>query len=152
MTTGTFLKGRVHQGKKNWSAGRMDASPSIKLANFFKDQKFKMLRLKTGTPPRLSSNSIDYNKCAVQYGDKKPEPFSFLRENIETEQIPCHITNTNAKTHQIINDNLKTPQSLMDLLNLEAQDIVPQLKTKFSSLTQKIIIKYFLNLKLLIMK
>ena len=107
VTTGTFLKGRVHQGKKNWSAGRMDASPSIKLANFFKDQKFKMLRLKTGTPPRLSSNSIDYNKCAVQYGDKKPEPFSFLRENIETEQIPCHITNTNAKTHQIINDNLK---------------------------------------------
>ena len=66
-----------------------------------------MLRLKTGTPPRLFSNSIDYNKCAVQYGDKKPEPFSFLRENIETEQIPCHITNTNAKTHQIINDNLK---------------------------------------------
>ncbi len=107
VTTGTFLKGRVHQGKKNWSAGRMDASPSIKLANFFKDQKFKMLRLKTGTPPRLSSNSIDYNKCAVQYGDKKPEPFSFLRENIETEQIPCHITNTNAKTHQIIHDNLK---------------------------------------------
>ena len=107
VTTGTFLKGRIHQGKKNWSAGRMGANPSIKLANFFKDQKFKMLRLKTGTPPRLSSNSIDYNKCMIQYGDKKPEPFSFLRESIEKDQIACHITQTNARTHKIINDNLK---------------------------------------------
>ena len=107
VTTGTFLRGRIHQGNKNWPAGRMNSDPSIKLANFFKNQKFRISRLKTGTPPRLIGASINYDDCIIQEGDSRPEPFSFLTTNFIKKQVPCFITHTNKKTHEIIRKNLK---------------------------------------------
>ena len=110
VTTGTFLSGRIYCGSQSWSAGRMGSAPSIKLANFFKKRSFNILRLKTGTPPRLFSNSIDFNVCDVQKGDLEPEPFSYLTENIKTKQKNCYITYSNKRTHQIINQNVsKSP-------------------------------------------
>tara|TARA_X000000950_G_scaffold113448_1_gene142760 strand:+ start:2409 stop:4271 length:1863 start_codon:yes stop_codon:yes gene_type:complete len=107
VTTGTFLRGKIHQGNKNWPAGRMNSDPSIKLANFFKNQKFRIIRLKTGTPPRLVGASINYDDCIIQEGDSRPEPFSFLTTNFKKKQVPCFITHTNKKTHEIIRKNLK---------------------------------------------
>ena len=106
ITTGTFLGGMIYQGGESWPAGRIGAKPSIKLSNFFKLNEFKMLRLKTGTPPRLCGNSIIYKDCIEQKGDKVPEPFSFLTDKIKTKQINCYITHTNQKTHKIIKNNL----------------------------------------------
>ena len=110
ITTGTFLEGIIHQGEKSWSAGRMNSKPSIKLANFFKNHGFEMLRLKTGTPPRLDSKSIDFKKCIRQQGDREPEAFSFLTKDLPIKQIDCFITHTNKETHNIIRENLsKSP-------------------------------------------
>ncbi len=110
ITTGTFLKGMIHQGQKSWSAGRMGAKPSLKLANFFAFNNFNLLRLKTGTPPRLQGNSINYELCIKQEGDQNPEPFSFLTKKLNVNQVNCFITHTNSNTHQIIKKNLnKSP-------------------------------------------
>ena len=107
VTTGTFLSGLIYRGNKKWKAGRLNAKPSFDLAKFFTNNEFKTYRLKTGTPPRLSGNSIDFKKCIVQEGDRKPEPFSFLTKSINSKQYPCFITHTNEKTHSIISDNFQ---------------------------------------------
>ncbi len=101
VTTGTFLSGKIYRGDESWSAGRLNSKPSISLASFFK-HNFKVSRLKTGTPPRIYGNSIDFSSCEVQKGDSVPEPFSFCNEKISLTQEDCFITNTNKKTHQII--------------------------------------------------
>ena len=80
LTTGTFMRGTIYQGKRKWPAGRIGAEPSIKLANFFEKNNFKLLRLKTGTPPRLVSSSIDFKQCEKQEGDLVPQPFSFFNK------------------------------------------------------------------------
>ena len=111
ITTGTFLNGIIHCGKKNWSAGRLGEKPSIELANFFLKRKFKIKRLKTGTPPRLFSKSIDFTKCLEQKGDQMPTPFSFLTKKTKlSNKVSCFIAHTNNKTHNIIKKNyLKSP-------------------------------------------
>lgn len=106
ITTGTFLKGLIHCGKENWPAGRMGSKPSVKLAQFFKNEAFKIKRLKTGTPPRLVSESIDYSKCIEQKGDNNPEAFSFLTKEIKCKQISCFITKTTDKSHDVIKKNI----------------------------------------------
>ena len=107
VTTGTFLSGKIYKGNETWDAGRYGSKSSKKLANFFKQKKFKTFRLKTGTPPRLIGSSIDYNACIPQEGDKSPEPFSFLNDTININQKLCFITHTNEKTHKIIGDNIE---------------------------------------------
>ena len=107
VTTGTFLSGKIYKGSETWDAGRYGSKSSKKLANFFKQKKFKTFRLKTGTPPRLRGSSIDYSACIPQEGDKSPEPFSFLNDTINIHQKLCFITHTNEKTHKIIGDNIE---------------------------------------------
>ncbi len=107
ITTGTFLSGKIFQGSQTWQAGRIGSNASLKLADYFKEKKFKTYKLKTGTPPRILGNSIDYSKCIVQEGDEVPTPFSFLTKRIQTEQKVCHITHTNSQTHKIIKKDLK---------------------------------------------
>jgi len=106
ITTGTFLNGRIHLGMKNSPAGRVDEKPSIKLSQSFLDQGFELGRLKTGTPPRLLSKSIDFSQCEIQQGDCDPKPFSFSTTRISRPQVPCHITHTNARTAEVINRNM----------------------------------------------
>lgn len=107
VTTGTFLKGVIHCGNESFEAGRFGAKPSVKLSNFFKVNNFKLKRLKTGTPPRLFSKSINFKKCKIQKGDKSPEPFSFLSSKISNAQEPCYVTRTNSNTHLVILNNIK---------------------------------------------
>lgn len=106
VTTGTFLGGKIHVGDKNYPAGRAGDLPSIGLSNCFKDLAFKMGRLKTGTPPRLNAKTINFDKLTPQCGDEPPPPFSFSTEKISILQVPCHITYTNEKTHEIIRKNI----------------------------------------------
>jgi tRNA uridine 5-carboxymethylaminomethyl modification enzyme len=102
LTTGTFLRGLIHIGDKNFAAGRAGDFAVQGLSEELEKLGFKVGRLKTGTCPRLDSRSIDYSRLKVQHGDESPLPFSFANEGIAQRQVPCHITYTNNHTHEII--------------------------------------------------
>jgi tRNA uridine 5-carboxymethylaminomethyl modification enzyme len=103
LTVGTFLGGLIHIGDKNYSGGRAGDPPSIALANRLRDLPFRVDRLKTGTPPRIDSRSIDYSELAEQPGDRPVPVFSFTGSADEhPQQVSCHITHTNEQTHDII--------------------------------------------------
>jgi len=106
LTTGTFLKGLVHIGLKNYSAGRAGDFAAMGLSEHLVQLGFRIGRLKTGTCPRLDGRTIDYAALEVQPGDDPPPPFSFRTAKITQEQIPCHLTFTNAETHRIIRGGL----------------------------------------------
>ncbi len=106
LTTGTFLRGMIHIGKKQTPAGRVGDAPSLGLSETLMKAGFALGRLKTGTPARLDGSTIDFSVCAVQAGDNPPVPFSFMNNQISVPQIDCHITHTTEKTHAIIRDNL----------------------------------------------
>ncbi len=102
LTTGTFLKGLIHIGDRNYSAGRAGDFAVHGLSEALVNLGFKVGRLKTGTCPRLDARTIDFEKLAVQHGDPKPLPFSFSSPGISQRQVPCYITYTNSRTHEII--------------------------------------------------
>jgi tRNA uridine 5-carboxymethylaminomethyl modification enzyme len=106
ITTGTFLNGLIHIGERRFSAGRSGELPSIKLAEHLRHLGFRMARLKTGTPPRLDSRTINFTQFEEQPGDLNPTPFSFTTEGIARPQISCFIGFTDAKVHQAIRANL----------------------------------------------
>jgi tRNA uridine 5-carboxymethylaminomethyl modification enzyme len=106
ITTGTFLNGLIHLGLVSRPAGRVGEKPSTKLSQSFLAAGFELGRLKTGTPPRLKRDSIDFSQCTLQPGDEVPRPFSFSTLSIDREQVPCHLTATNERTAQVIRDNL----------------------------------------------
>ena len=106
ITTGTFLNGLIHLGLKSRPAGRVGEKPSTKLSQSFLSAGFELGRLKTGTPPRLKRDSIDFSRCIIQAGDEVPRPFSFSTSFIDREQVPCYLTATNERTAQVIRDNL----------------------------------------------
>lgn len=106
LTTGTFLRGRIHLGEESWPAGRIDEAPSLGLSDTLGRLGFPLGRLKTGTPPRLDGRTIDWGALEVQPGDDPPEPFSTLTERITTAQVSCHITWTSPTAHRLIADNL----------------------------------------------
>ncbi|MBI3354087.1 MAG: tRNA uridine-5-carboxymethylaminomethyl(34) synthesis enzyme MnmG [Nitrospirae bacterium] len=106
LTTGTFLKGLIHIGLKNFPAGRAGEFASIELSKSLSDLGFQLGRLKTGTPPRIDGRTIDFSKTIVQHGDNPPIPFSYSTEKITNPQLPCYLTYTNEETHKIIKDNL----------------------------------------------
>lgn len=106
LTTGTFLKGVIHIGDKRIPAGRHGEAPAIGLSDRLYGTGFAMGRLKTGTPARLQSSSIDWASLERQEGDAEPSPFSFLTDRITTPQVACGITYTNAETHRLIEESL----------------------------------------------
>ena len=106
LTTGTFLRGLIRIGTKNYPAGRSGDKPSVNLAKTIESLGFSIGRLKTGTPPRILKKSINYNELQKQLGDKIPKPFSFINKNIHIKQIPCYITYTNITSHKIVGDNI----------------------------------------------
>jgi tRNA uridine 5-carboxymethylaminomethyl modification enzyme len=106
ITTGTFLRGLIHLGEKNWPAGRVDEAPAMGLSKSFERAGFTLGRLKTGTPPRLDGATIDWSAVEMQPGDDPPEPFSVLTDRITTPQIQCGITRTTPATHEVIRANV----------------------------------------------
>jgi tRNA uridine 5-carboxymethylaminomethyl modification enzyme len=106
ITTGTFLRGLIHLGEKNWPAGRVGEAPALGLSRSFERAGFTLGRLKTGTPPRLDGTTIDWSAVEMQPGDDPPEPFSVLTDRITTPQIQCGITRTTSATHDVIRANV----------------------------------------------
>ena len=106
ITTGTFLRGLIHLGEKNWPAGRVGEAPAVGLSSSFERAGFKLGRLKTGTPPRLDGTTVDWLAVEMQPGDNPPEPFSVMTDRITTRQIQCGITRTTAATHEVIRANV----------------------------------------------
>ncbi|MHC2289917.1 tRNA uridine-5-carboxymethylaminomethyl(34) synthesis enzyme MnmG [Bradyrhizobium barranii] len=106
VTTGTFLRGLIHLGEKNWPAGRVGEAPAMGLSASFERAGFTLGRLKTGTPPRLDGTTIDWSAVEMQPGDEPPEPFSVMTERIKTPQIQCGITRTTPATHEVIRANV----------------------------------------------
>ncbi len=107
ITTGTFLGGKIFVGNKTFEAGRIGDKSSSKLSQKIRSLGFPVGRLKTGTPPRLLKNTIDWDLIELQSADENPVPFSYLTSKIEVPQIKCGITRTTEKTHNIIEENLK---------------------------------------------
>lgn len=106
ITTGTFLRGLIHLGEKNWPAGRVGEAPAMGLSASFERAGFTLGRLKTGTPPRLDGTTIDWSAVEMQPGDDPPEPFSVMTDRITTPQIQCGITRTTPATHEVIRANV----------------------------------------------
>ncbi len=106
VTTGTFLRGLIHIGMDRFEAGRLGDPPSNRLSRSIASLGFEMGRLKTGTPPRLHAQTIDFSGLDVQESDPAPSPFSIITEDIPLTQRPCYITYTNSRTHRFIESGL----------------------------------------------
>jgi tRNA uridine 5-carboxymethylaminomethyl modification enzyme len=106
VTTGTFLRGLMHIGTKQFGGGRLGEPASEELSGSLERAGLVLKRLKTGTPPRLDASTVNFDKLEIQHGDNDPKPFSFLNESIDRQQIPCWITYTNEKIHKLLRDNL----------------------------------------------
>ena len=102
VCTGTFLNGLLHTGMESRPGGRNGEPPSKELSDSLKKIGFELSRMKTGTPPRLHRDTIDYSKLAIQPGDIPPRPFSFFTEILDRPAVPCHLTWSNEKTHEVI--------------------------------------------------
>ncbi|MED5073751.1 tRNA uridine-5-carboxymethylaminomethyl(34) synthesis enzyme MnmG [Anoxybacillus geothermalis] len=106
ITTGTFLRGEIIIGDIKYSSGPNNQQPSIKLSEHLEELGFKLVRFKTGTPPRVNSRTIDYSKTEIQPGDEEPRAFSYETTTYITDQLPCWLTYTTEETHRIIDENL----------------------------------------------
>jgi tRNA uridine 5-carboxymethylaminomethyl modification enzyme len=106
LCTGTFMQGVLHYGEKKMEGGRAGEEAVLGLSRSLRELGFTVLRFKTGTPPRINGRTIDYSQLEMQPGDDHPVPFSFMTEAITREQIPCWITYTNERVHEILRANL----------------------------------------------
>ncbi|MFD0682340.1 MULTISPECIES: tRNA uridine-5-carboxymethylaminomethyl(34) synthesis enzyme MnmG [unclassified Paenibacillus] len=106
ITTGTYLRGKIIMGELMYESGPNNQQPAVKLSQSLKDQGLELVRFKTGTPPRVHKDTIDFSKTVIQPGDDKPKFFSFETTEEIPNQLPCWLTYTSEQTHQIINDNL----------------------------------------------
>ncbi|QOR66659.1 tRNA uridine-5-carboxymethylaminomethyl(34) synthesis enzyme MnmG [Cytobacillus suaedae] len=106
ITTGTFLRGEIIIGDLKYSSGPNNQQPSISLSKHLEELGFDLVRFKTGTPPRVSSLSINYSQTEIQPGDDTPRAFSYETTKYITDQLPCWLTYTSLETHQLIDDNL----------------------------------------------
>ena len=106
LTTGTFLRGLIHIGEQQIPAGRVGEAPAVGLALTLERLGLRMGRLKTGTPPRLDGNTIDWAALEMQDGDEPPEPFSALTDRLPNRQVQCGITRTTAATHDVVRANV----------------------------------------------
>jgi tRNA uridine 5-carboxymethylaminomethyl modification enzyme len=106
VTPGTFLNGLMHVGDRTIAGGRVGEAPSRGLSECLADMGFRVLRLKTGTPPRIHRDTIDFARMTEQPGDDPPRPFSHFTRSLDVDQILCHLTHTTASTHDLIRANL----------------------------------------------
>ena len=106
LTTGTFLRGVIHIGDRQFAAGRVGECPANLLGERLQETGLALGRLKTGTPPRLDGRTIAWDRLDMQRADAVPQPFSFMTDRIDAPQILCGITRTTAATHQVIRDNV----------------------------------------------
>ena len=137
LTTGTFLNGKIHIGDKSFSGGRKGDSASINLADFLYDLKLPMGRLKTGTPPRLLAETINWKELEKQKADIEPVFFSFLTTKVNLEQIDCYITYTNSETHKIIRENIQKSAIFNGNISSKGPRYCPSIEDKVHRFSDK---------------
>jgi len=137
LTTGTFLKGLIHVGDKNYSAGRAGDFAVQGLSDSLRELGFTIGRLKTGTCPRLDTRTIAYSRLDAQYGDEQPIPFSFSNDRIRQKQIPCHITYTNDHTHEIIRSALHRSPMYSGIIRSRGPRYCPSIEDKIVRFADK---------------
>jgi len=147
LTAGTFLDGKIHVGLENYSAGRAGDPPAVSLSARLKELKLPQGRLKTGTPPRLDGRTIDFSKCQEQPGDGMPgglnadagvPVFSFMgRADMHPEQVPCWITHTNERTHDIIRSGFDRSPMFMGKIEGVGPRYCPSVEDKINRFADK---------------
>ena len=130
ITSGTFLKGLIHIGMNHMPGGRAGEAPAESLSDCMRDFGFEVGRLKTGTPPRLDRDSINFKVMGVQPGDVPPRPFSFRTTHVTNPQICCHLTYTNERTHEIILNNLDRSPMYMGVIDSVGPRYCPSIEDK----------------------
>jgi tRNA uridine 5-carboxymethylaminomethyl modification enzyme len=147
LTAGTFLDGRIHVGLQNHSAGRAGDPPSISLAARLRELKLPQGRLKTGTPPRIDGRTIDFGKCAEQAGDLDPVPvFSFIGDAaMHPRQLPCWITHTNERTHEIIRSGFDRSPMFTGVIEGVGPRYCPSIEDKVNRFADKTSHQIFLE-------
>ncbi len=106
VTPGTFMNGLIHVGERTFAGGRAGEGSARGISECLAELGLRLVRLKTGTPPRIHRDTIDFGRMSPQYGDEPPRPFSHFTESLELEQVACHLTATTAATHDLIRANL----------------------------------------------
>lgn len=137
LCAGTFLKGLIHIGDRQYSAGRANEFASDKLSDSLTEMGFTLERLKTGTPARLDINTIDFTKLEAQPGDKEIVPFSFENDTVPLKQVSCYITYTNENTHKIISDNLHRSPLYAGIIKGVGPRYCPSIEDKVKKFPEK---------------
>lgn len=130
LTTGTFLQAVMHTGESKTAGGRAGEGTTGGISGALTKLGFRLERFKTGTPPRLNATSIDFSSTEEQPGDSDPQPFSFLNDGITQEQIPCFITYTNEKVHDLIRANLERAPMYSGQINSTGPRYCPSIEDK----------------------
>lgn len=137
LTTGTFLRGIIHQGENQTPAGRVGEEPSVGLALSLEKLNLPLGRLKTGTPARLDGRTINWSILEEQKGDTPPKPFSFMNTEITVPQISCYMTYTSELTHQIIRDNIKRAPMYSGQITSRGPRYCPSIEDKIMRFADK---------------
>jgi len=138
LTVGTFLSGLIHVGQSSYPAGRAGDPPSISLSGQLRDLGFMVGRLKTGTPPRIDGRTIDFSVMQVQHGDDPTPVFSFIGNDVEhPRQVPCWITETNEKTHEIIRGGLDRSPMYTGIIEGVGPRYCPSVEDKITRFSDK---------------
>jgi tRNA uridine 5-carboxymethylaminomethyl modification enzyme len=137
ITTGTFLRGEVIIGDLKYSSGPNNQMPAIKLAENLQELGLETVRFKTGTPPRINGNTIDYSKTEIQPGDDVPRAFSYETTQFIMDQLPCWLTYTTPKTHEIINENLHLSPMYSGMIKGKGPSYCPSIEDKIVRFADK---------------
>ncbi|HNQ91573.1 MAG TPA: tRNA uridine-5-carboxymethylaminomethyl(34) synthesis enzyme MnmG [Alphaproteobacteria bacterium] len=137
ITTGTFLRGIIHQGETQTPAGRMGDPPSVGLALALEKLNLPLGRLKTGTPARLDGRTINWGILEEQKGDDPPQPFSFLTDKVTVPQISCFVTHTTAETHEVIRENISRAPMYSGQIKSRGPRYCPSIEDKIMRFADK---------------
>ena len=137
ITAGTFLRGLMHMGDKQWPGGRIDEPASNALSENLERLGFELGRLKTGTPARLDGRTLNYDVLEEQPGDEVPKPFSFLNDTLERPQVPCWITYTNRRIHDLLRANLDRAPMYSGQIQSTGPRYCPSIETKITRFADK---------------
>lgn len=137
LTTGTYLRGKIIMGELTYESGPNNQQPSVRLSHHLRELGFNLVRFKTGTPPRVHKEKIDFSKTEIQPGDDKPKFFSYETKGSNNEQLPCWLTYTSPETHQIINDNLHRAPMFSGLIEGTGPRYCPSIEDKVVRFSDK---------------
>lgn len=137
LTTGTFLQAIMHTGDAKTAGGRAGEGTTAGISGALNRLGFEVERFKTGTPPRLNARSIDFSQVEAQPGDDVPQPFSFLTDRLQLEQLPCHIAYTNEDVHELIRQNLHRAPMYSGQINSRGPRYCPSIEDKVVRFAEK---------------